>query len=107
MSKHDPPSQTTTYLKRPCSDCPFRPRTFTPLTSDDAAAMLDAVTFGSFFMYCHKDITRRMTECAGSVLFKAGDSSGAVFKSDTALLRAHTETRREPEYVWDHDNILE
>ena len=91
-------------MKKPCSDCPFRPRTFTPLRPDDVGAMLDEVLCRTtFFMYCHKDTLYQSVECVGSVLFKRGDQSGEVFKSETALVRAHARTRRAPEFSWRHD----
>jgi hypothetical protein len=39
-------------------------------------------------------------ECKGAVLFKAGDQSGAVFKNEAALCRAHARTHRKPEFSW-------
>jgi hypothetical protein len=91
-------------VKPPCKNCPFRPRTFTPLAPDDVDAMLDEVLCrASFSMYCHKDLLYQNVECRGSVLFKRGDQSGLVFKSVAALTRAHGQTRRTPEFSWRHD----
>ena len=87
-------------MKKPCADCPFRPRTFTPLTLDDAAAMVDAVASSTFFMYCHRDQKRQAVECNGSVRLRTGDQSGVVFKSEDALLRAHARSLRQPVYHW-------
>lgn len=91
-------------MKRPCNDCPFRPRTFTPLRPEDVSAMLDEVMArASFSMYCHKDILYKNVECAGAVLFKQGSQHGDVFKSEAALVRAHARSHREPVFHWDHD----
>ena len=90
-------------MKKPCVDCPFRPKTFTPLCPDDVSTMLDEVRRSSFFMYCHHDQLYQNVECRGSVLFKAGDQDGLVFKSEEALIRAHARSRRAPVFVWNHD----
>ncbi len=90
--------------RKPCNDCPFRPRTFTPLRPEDVSAMLDEISSRTFFMYCHKDMLYQNVECAGSVMFKAGDQDGEVFKSETQLVRAHARSHREPEFHWRHDN---
>lgn len=91
--------------RKPCDDCPFRPRTFTPLKPTDVAAMLDEVLAPStFFMYCHKDMLHQNVECTGSALFRAGDRSGAVFKSEAALVRAHKHSRRPHVFHWRDDN---
>ncbi len=67
--------------------------------------MLDEVLCRtSFSMYCHKDMLYQNVECAGSVLFKAGDQSGLVFKNEAALVRAHAHTRREPKFHWHADD---
>lgn len=88
-------------MKKPCSDCPFRPRTFTPLRERDVSAMLDEVlSTSAFFMYCHKDMLHQNVECTGSVLFRAGDQSGYVFKSEQALVRAHARSRRLHVFHW-------
>jgi hypothetical protein len=95
-------------MKKPCNNCPFRPRTFTPLSGEDVAAMLDEVMGRpSFFMYCHKDMLLQDVECTGSVLFKKSDQSGEVFKDEKALVRAHARTRRPTEFHWRRDECFE
>jgi hypothetical protein len=88
-------------VKKPCNNCPFRPKTFTPLDPDSVGKMLDEVLCrASFSMYCHKDLLYQNVECVGAVRFKAGDQSGAVFKNEAALVRAHGRSRRVPEFSW-------
>jgi hypothetical protein len=92
-------------MKKPCDDCPFRSRTFTPLRPDDVVAMLDEVLGReSFYMYCHKDMLLQEVECIGSRLFKAGDQNGDVFKSEAQLVRAHARSQRAPVFHWRHDS---
>lgn len=92
-------------MKKPCDNCPFRPRTFTPLAAVDVSAMLDEVLDRqSFFMYCHKDLLYQNVECKGAVLFKQGDQNGEVFKNEAALVRAHARSKRQPEFHWRGDD---
>jgi hypothetical protein len=88
-------------VKKPCTNCPFRPKTFTPLDPDSVGKMLDEVlSRTSFSMYCHKDMLYKNVECVGAVRFKAEDQSGAVFKNEAALVRAHGRSRRSSEFSW-------
>lgn len=91
-------------MKPPCVNCPFKPKTFTPLADEDVGSMLDEVLCrASFSMYCHQDMLYKNVECRGAVLFKNGDQSGAVFKDEKTLVRAHAHSRRKPEFTWRRD----
>jgi hypothetical protein len=83
---------------KPCADCPFRLRVFTPLPTTARAMVefvLDSYGVGDTGMYCHES---RQTECRGAILFRDDDQSGVVFRTVEALVRAHRRSRRPPQF---------
>jgi hypothetical protein len=73
-----------------CEDCPFRPRTFVPLSGKDAARLADFVADGNLAICHHTEDA----PCGGAERFRAGDLS--TFASRAKMIQAHARSRREP-----------
>lgn len=90
----------------PCSDCPFRKRTFTVLDTLDVDAMIDHVLNFSTFMYCHEDLVHQGRPCIGAARFRHAvfhhRSDPIVHSTPAALLRAHARSKRPGKYGWEY-----
>lgn len=78
-------------MSRICRDCPFRPRTFLPLSAVDAARLIDFVE-GGHTAICHETLGGCERACGGAVSFRK--RGAGVFVSERAMSQAHRRSRR-------------